>query len=100
MHTMLTLTVPVERGNASIQDGSLAKVIEEITKRIQPEAAYFTALKGKRAAIFFFEMKDSSEVPVIAEIAFQGLNAEVEFIPVMNQAELQKGLGAWMALKG
>ena len=100
MHTMLRVTTPVEKGNSTILDGSLPKVIEEITKRIHPEASYFMALHGKRTALFFFEMKDSSEIPQIAEIAFMGLNAEVEFIPVMNQAELQKGLAAWPASKG
>jgi len=40
-------------------------------------------------------MKDASEIPPLAELAFHGLGAEVEFIPVMNQQELQHGLEAW-----
>ena len=91
---------PSGEGNAAIKDGSLAKAIEHLTKLIHPEAVYFTAVGGKRTALFFFHMKDSSEVPVIAEIGFQALNAELEFTPVMNPDELQKGLGAAMAATG
>lgn len=97
MHMMFKMTIPVERGNATILDGSLAKAIEEISKLIQPEASYFTALHGKRTALFFFDMKDSSEIPAVSEIAFNALHAEVELLPVMSPDELRKGLGAWMA---
>ena len=99
MHTMLRVTMPVEKGNAAILDGSMPKGIEEITKLIQPEAAYFMAVHGKRTALFFFDMKDASQIPAIAEIGFQRFNAEVEFTPVMNADELQKGLMAVMAGK-
>jgi hypothetical protein len=41
-------------------------------------------------------MKDSSDIPAIAEPLFMGLNAEIEMLPVMNQDDLQKGLTAAM----
>lgn len=99
MHTMFRMTMPVEKGNAAVLDGSLAKAIEDLTKLMQPEAVYFTALHGKRTGLFFFEMKDVTQIPQIAEIAFHVLNAEVEFVPVMNPAELQKGLQSAMSGK-
>jgi hypothetical protein len=44
--------------------------------------------------MMFFDMKDTSDIPVIAEPLFAALHAEVELIPVMNLEELQKGLAA------
>lgn len=97
MHTMMKVGIPVEKGNTAVRDGSLQRLFESLAKKIQPEAVYFTAIDGKRTALFFFEMKDASEIPGIAELAFVGVNATVEFLPVMSPAELQKGLAALTA---
>ncbi len=40
-----------------------------------------------------FDLKDSSDLPRIAEPFFMGLNATVEFTPVMNADDLKAGLG-------
>jgi len=42
--------------------------------------------------MIFFEMKDSAEIPPIAEPLFIGLGAELELVPVMNSDDLRKGL--------
>ena len=39
MRTMLKWTVPVERGNQAIKDGSLMKALEHLMKELEPEAA-------------------------------------------------------------
>jgi hypothetical protein len=59
---------------------------------LKAEAAYFVAQNGMRCAMIFFDMKDSSEIPVIAEPLFIGLGAELELVPVMNPDDLRKGL--------
>jgi len=46
-----------------------------------------------RTAYFFFDMKDSSQMPAIGEPFYQELNATVEMIPCMNADDLRKGLG-------
>ena len=94
MRTMLRWTMPVEKGNAMIADGSMGTVIEAVMARTKPEAAYFFAEDGKRSGLLFFDLKESSDLPRIAEILFRGANAAVEFIPVMNSDELKKGLAS------
>jgi hypothetical protein len=41
-----------------------------------------------------FDLKDPSDIPTIAEPLFMILKAKVEFTPVMNADDLQKGLKA------
>jgi hypothetical protein len=47
---------------------------------------------GTRTAYIFFDLDDPALIPVIAEPLFQELQSKVEFIPVMNQEDLQRGL--------
>jgi hypothetical protein len=54
MRMMLKFTLPVEKGNQAIKDGSLGKTLESIMKELKPEAAYFALMDGKRSGIVFF----------------------------------------------
>lgn len=97
MRTLLQVTLSdVATANKAIMDGSLVKIIESVSHKIQPEAGYFYTIDGCRACTMIFDMKDVSEIPQIAESFFMGLNAKVEFIPVMSKEDLHKGIGAWM----
>jgi len=96
MRTLLKVSIPVEQGNKAVADGSLGKIIQATLQRTKAEAAYFTTENGNRTAFIFFDMKDSSELPPIAEPLFQGLHAEIAVTPVMNGEDLQKGLAAAM----
>ena len=92
MRMMLRVTVPVAGGNKAIQEGVLQKTISAAMDRLKPESAYFYSDGGVRSSIMIFNMRDTSEIPVIAEPFFMGLDASVEFIPVMNAKELKKAL--------
>jgi len=94
MRMMLRWTVPVDRGNAMIDDGSMQTVIEAVIAKTKPEAAYFLAEGGERAGIVFFDLKESADLARIAEILFRGADAAVEFVPVMNGDDLQKALSS------
>jgi hypothetical protein len=96
MRMMLKITIPVEDGNRTIKDGSMPKLLKETMSKLKPEAAYFVAEKGRRCAMFFFDMREVSDIPPIVEPLFMDLNAEVELLPVMNADDLQKGLSAAM----
>ncbi len=95
MRTLLRVTVDdVTIANKAVTDGSLTKLIQSTMERLKPETAYFHTVNGSRVCFMVFALKDPSEIPAIAEPLFQGLNAKVEFIPVMNAEDLQKGLQA------
>jgi hypothetical protein len=94
---MLKASFPIEASNKALHEGTFPGIMEKAMSRLQPEAAYFLTLHGKRTMLAFFEMTDSAMIPPIAEPLFSGMNAEIEFIPVMNQAELQQGLAVAFA---
>jgi hypothetical protein len=58
----------------------------------QAEAAYFTAIDGKRTGLIFFDLEDVSQIPVIAEPFFMTVGAAIDFLPVMTAEDVQKGL--------
>jgi hypothetical protein len=92
MRTLLRFTVDTSAGNEGIKSGTLPSVIKETMDRINPEAAYFFAENGNRTGYMIFDLKDVSDIPVIAEPLFNTFKARVEFIPVMNAEDMQKGV--------
>jgi hypothetical protein len=90
MRCLLKVSMPVESGNAAIADGSLSKTIESILTDIKPEAAYFAEESGERTGFIFFDLKEPSQIPAVAEPWFLALNARVEFHPAMNLEDLKK----------
>lgn len=92
MRVMLKVSIPVERGNIAVKDGTLKKIIGESLERLKPEAAYFLPEDGRRTAIMVFDLADQSDIPSIAEPFFLAFDAAVSIIPVMNADDLTKGL--------
>jgi hypothetical protein len=89
---MLRWTVPVEKGNETIRDGSLATTLQTLLEELKPEAAYFWPENGERAGMMVFDMADTTQIPQIAEPLFMNLDAAVEFVPVMNADDLKAAL--------
>ena len=92
MRMMLKFTVPVEKGNAAINDGSLGRTMETILSKLKPEAAYFTAVDGMRGGMIFFDMAEASQIVEVVEPFFLHLDATTELVPVMTGDDLRKGL--------
>ena len=90
MRMMLKVSLPVDKGNAAIKDGSLVAKIQSILADLKPEAAYFTEFDGKRTGLIFFDMTDTSEIPAVAEPWFLAFDASVEIKAVMNRDDLAR----------
>jgi hypothetical protein len=89
MRMLLRVSIPVEAGNAAAKAGTLGSTIERILADLKPEAAYFLADDdGQRSGSIVFDMKDSSEIPAVAEPWFLAFNAKLSFRPIMNLQDL------------
>ena len=92
MRIRLKIQMPVDAGNKAIKDGQLQKLMESTLETLKPEAAYFFAEDGKRTVELFLDMRDVSQIPVIVEPFFMGVNASINITPVMNADDLRLGL--------
>jgi hypothetical protein len=92
MRMLLKVQPSVEAGNEAVRSGRIAELIQSSIQLIEPEAVYFVVENGRRTGFMFFNLEDSSQIPVIVEPLFQNLNANVEVLPAMNLEELQRGL--------
>jgi hypothetical protein len=91
MRMMLTFSIPVEAGNNAARTGAFGPAFQKILDPLKPEAAYFTARpNGERGGIIVFDLKDTSQIPAVAEPFFLAFNAKVTLTPVMNAQDLLK----------
>jgi hypothetical protein len=78
-------------GNAAAKNGILGPTIEGILADLKPEAAYFFADDGgQRSGSIVFDMKDTSQIPAVAEPWFLAFNVQVSLRPVMTPEDLGK----------
>lgn len=91
MRMLMRVSIPVEAGNAAAKAGTLGSTVEQILADLKPEASYFFADdNGQRSCSIVFDMKDTSEIPAVAEPWFLAFNAKVSFRPIMNPQDLAK----------
>ncbi|RSM88423.1 hypothetical protein DMH25_41050 [Streptomyces sp. WAC 01325] len=92
MRVLLQAHLDTEKANELIRSGKMPQVMQEIVGAFKPEASYFTATGGVRTWFVVFDVQDSSQMPPLTEPLFEKLGAEVDYTPVMNADDLQKGL--------
>ncbi|MEU5115468.1 hypothetical protein [Streptomyces longwoodensis] len=92
MRVLMKATMDTEKANEVIRSGKMPELLQETLDMLKPEAAYFGAIGGRRTALLFLDMQDSSEMPRNGEPFFSQLNAEVEVYPIMNLDDLHRGL--------
>ncbi len=88
MRMMLRVSIPVETGNAAAREGTLGATIQRILDDLKPEAAYFSEDEGKRTGYIFFDMKEASQLPAVAEPWFLAFNASLTVRPAMSPQDL------------
>jgi hypothetical protein len=94
MRMLLKFEFGLSATNEAMRAGTLPAMTEQLMASTKPEAAYFGTENGRRTGYIIFDMVDPAQIPVIAEPLFHGAESTVEFIPVMNAEDLQRGLAA------
>jgi hypothetical protein len=94
MRMLLKFEFGLSATNEAMRSGTLPALTEQLMSSTKPEAAYFGTENGRRTGYIIFDMVDPAQIPVIAEPLFHGVESAVEFIPVMNADDLQRGLAA------
>src|SRR6476660_5170498 len=92
MRMMMKVTIPTQTGNKSIREGVLPKTVMQFVEQYKPEGAWFTAQNGHRTAFFVFDMKNTNDIPSIAEPFFNNLDAQIELAPTMNLEDMKTGV--------
>jgi hypothetical protein len=92
MRMMMKVSIPVQAGNRSIKAGALQKTVLQFVEQYRPEGAWFTAENGNRTAFFVFDMKNTTDIPSIAEPFFMNLDATIELSPAMNVEDMKAGV--------
>jgi hypothetical protein len=102
MRMMMTVSIPVESGNDAARTGTLGSTIKDILDELKPEAAYFAANdSGERTGYIFFDLKESSDLPSVAEPWFLAFNAKITVRPAMNTQDLANAVpGIERAVRG
>ena len=90
MRMLMHVRFPLEPFNSAVRNGTAGEKIQRILESIKPEAVYFTEQNGHRGGTLVVNVKDSSEVPALAEPFFLTFNAEVEFRIAMTPEDLAR----------
>jgi len=89
MRMLLKVVIPNEPANTMIRNGTFESTLKKALADLKPEAAYFVATdNGERCGLIVFDMKESSELPRVAETFFLAFNARVTVRPTMTPQDL------------
>ena len=92
MRVMVKFTIPTQESNPLVEDGSIGQSMQNIIGNLQPEAAYFCHVDGKRGGYLVMNVEEGSEIVTKIEPFFLQMGAEIDTFPVMNADELGAGL--------
>lgn len=90
MRMLMHVHLPLEPFNTAVRDGTAGQKIQRILEAIKPEAVYFSEQNGQRGGVLVVNVKDPSDVPMLAEPWFLTFNAEVEFRIAMTPEDLSR----------
>lgn len=90
MRMLLNVSIPTDRFNEAVRNGTVGSKIQRILEGLQPEAVYFTEQDGSRGAILIVNLDDPAKVPALAEPWFLAFDAKVKFQIAMTPDDLQR----------
>ena len=90
MKMLMNVTIPHEKFNAAVKDGTVAGTLGQIMEEIKPESVYFTSRNGKRGAVMVVNIEKNSDLPKFAEPWFLKFDADCEFDLMMTPQDLQE----------
>ena len=77
---MMQMTIPVEAGNEAARSGAFGAALPKIAESLKAEAAYsFAGPSGQCGGLIAFDMKDTSQIPGIAQPVFPGVQSNLTF---------------------
>ncbi len=91
MRVLMKYSLPNTAGNRPRDPEMIRSRIEDLHKRVHPEASYFYPEHGHRTGLMIFDLKDPSDMPALS-MALLEVEATVEVFPVMNLEDLKRGL--------
>lgn len=90
MRIMMVARLPHEEFNDRIREGSVGKKLQQIIEAAKPESVYFTEFDGLRTCVMVVDVKDSSQIPALAEPWYLTFNADTEFHVAMSPEDLER----------
>ena len=93
MRILITFTINPEKGHQLIKEGRMGETMGSILEELQPEAAYFTDVEGKRGGFLVVNVEDASQIPAMVEPLFLQVGATVRMQPVMTSDDLRGAAG-------
>ena len=92
MKFLIRLHMPTESGNRMLQDPNFPKKLEGVLNQIKPEAVYFAPIEGERGIYMVVNIPSADMIAGISEPLWMAFNCKLDFTPVMELSDLQKGL--------
>jgi hypothetical protein len=90
MRILMTASLPHEKFNAAVKDGTAGAKLEKILAATKPEAVYFTELHGRRTAVLVVELTEAAKIPALCEPWFLTFGADVQLHPAMTPDDLKR----------
>jgi hypothetical protein len=91
MKFLLRLHMPTEYGNKMLQDPNFPKKLEGVLNQIKPDAVYFSPIDGERGIYMVVNLPSADMIATISEPLWITFNCKLDFEPLMELADLQKG---------
>jgi len=89
MKFLVKVTLPVDKGNAAMRDGSMSEKLQRIVSEMNPEAIYFVTENGQRTQYLVVNVDDAKQMPSIAEPWWLLFSADVTISPVFTLQDME-----------